>query len=147
MLDQAITLDECGKLPEVGVLDSLANKKGKQDRIILASGYGLTYSSPVGVVSFCERLMAYGQAVNLNSANNGGFNLQTNDNGNGKSGACSGDSGGPIFYPVDSNTIVAVTSFGMNSWRRGVDFTFRVDTQEVQDWIARASATSQRQLV
>ncbi|HMM42588.1 MAG TPA: trypsin-like serine protease [Thermomicrobiales bacterium] len=137
MLDQAITLDECGKLPEVGVLDSLANKKGKQDRIILASGYGLTYSSPVGVVSFCERLMAYGQAVNLNSANNG----------NGKGGACSGDSGGPIFYPADSNTIVAVTSFGMNSWRRGVDFTFRVDTQEVQDWIARASATSQRQLV
>ncbi len=136
ILDQEIVLPEYGELPEVGALDPLFNKKGTQDRTVLASGYGLTYSSPVGVVSFRERLMAYGQVINLNSANNGGFNVQTNGNGNGKGGTCSGDSGGPIFYPADSNTIVAVTSFGLNSWCRGVDFAYRVDTQDVQDWIA-----------
>ena len=80
--------------------------------------------------------MGYGTLVNTVSRNNGGYNLQTNGNGKGKGGTCSGDSGGPIFYPADSDTIVAVTSFGLNSYCRGVDFSYRVDRQEVQDWIA-----------
>jgi hypothetical protein len=29
-----------------------------------------------------------------------------------------------------------VTSFGMNEWCRGVDFSYRTDTQAVQDWIS-----------
>lgn len=128
-----------GTLASVGVLNDLFNRKGLKDRTFLASGYGLSYSSPVGVVSFRSRMMGYGTLVNTVSANNGGFNLQTNGNGKGKGGTCSGDSGGPIFYPADSNTIVAVTSFGMNSYCRGVDFSYRVDRQVVQDWIADPS--------
>jgi len=127
---------EYGQLPAIGALDPLFSKKGLQDRTFLASGYGLSYSSPVGVVSFRSRLMGYGKLTNTVSQNNGGFNLQTNGNGTGKGGTCSGDSGGPIFYPADSNTIVAVTSFGLNQWCRGVDFSYRLDRQEVQDWIA-----------
>ena len=125
-----------GSLAPAGTLDPLFNKKGLQDRTFLASGYGLSYSSPVGVVSFRSRLMGYGTLVNTVSANNGGFNLQTNGNGKGKGGTCSGDSGGPIFYPANSNQIVAVTSFGLNSYCRGVDFSYRVDRTAVQDWIA-----------
>jgi len=122
-------------LAPVGTLDALFTKRGLKDTTFLASGYGLSYSSPVGAVSFRSRLMGYGKLTNLVSNNNNGFNLQTNGNGKGNGGTCSGDSGGPIFYPADSNQIVAVTSFGMNSWCRGVDFSYRVDRQVIQDWI------------
>jgi secreted trypsin-like serine protease len=84
--------------------------------------------------------MGYGKLVNTVSFNNDGYNLQTNGNGKGLGGTCSGDSGGPIFYPADTNQIVAVTSFGMNAWCRGTDFAYRVDLQVVQDWIASVAA-------
>jgi hypothetical protein len=139
VLDQPITLSEYGSLAAVGALGDLATARGLKDVTFLASGYGLSYRSPatsaVGNVSFRSRLMGYGKLVNLNSSLNDGYNLQTMGNGDDRGGTCSGDSGGPIFYPADTNTIVAVTSFGLNSNCRGVDFSYRVDRQEVQDWI------------
>ena len=136
VLDKPYKISEYGTLAAPGTLDPLFSKKGLQDRVFLASGYGLSYSSPVGAVSFRSRLMGYGELVNTVSANNGGFNLQTMGNGANRGGTCSGDSGGPIFYPANTNQIVAVTSFGMNEWCRGVDFSYRVDRADVQEWIA-----------
>jgi secreted trypsin-like serine protease len=80
--------------------------------------------------------MAVSTLVNLVSANTDGFNLQTQGNGDSRGGTCSGDSGGPVFLggPA-SNTIVAVTSFGLNALCRGTDFAYRVDQQAVLDWI------------
>jgi len=135
ILDQAINMSEYGVLPQAGTLDGLLTSRGTKDVTFLASGYGLSYSSPVAFESFRSRLMGEGKLVNLNSINNAGFNLQTMGNGKGRGGTCSGDSGGPIFYPTDSNQIVAVTSFGLNAWCRGVDFAYRVDQQDVLDWI------------
>jgi hypothetical protein len=136
VLDQPITLDEYGSLAVAGSLDGLATSRGTQDVTFTASGYGLTYSSPVTFTSFRERLMGQAILTNLNSANTGGFNLQTNGNGNGRGGTCSGDSGGPVFYGgFESNVIVAVTSFGLNEWCRGTDFAYRIDTVEVLEWI------------
>lgn len=137
ILDQAIELEEYGVLAVAGSLDDLALKSARQTVEFTASGYGLTKSSPVGVTSFRERLMASARLVNLTSALTSGFNLQTNGNGNGRGGTCSGDSGGPVFFgDQTSNTIVAVTSFGLNSYCRGVDFSYRVDTTDVITWIA-----------
>ena len=74
--------------------------------------------------------MAKSRLTNLRSALTGGYNLQTN--GSGRGGTCSGDSGGPVFYGgFESNIIVAVTSFGLNSNRPGVDFSYRTDTTAV----------------
>jgi len=140
VLDQPISMAQYGSLAAVGALADLGTARGLKDVTFLASGYGLSLrsaaNSAVGNVSFRSRLMGYGKLVNLNSAQNDGYNLQTMGNGDGRGGTCSGDSGGPIFYPADSNTIVAVTSFGLNSLCRGVDFSYRVDRAEVQDWIA-----------
>lgn len=137
ILDQPISLDEYGALAVPGSLDRLATARGTQRTTFTASGYGLTKSSPVAVESYRERLMASAKLTNLRSANTDGYNLQTNGNGAGRGGTCSGDSGGPVFYGgYESNTIVAVTSFGLNSWCRGVDFSYRTDRQEVLDWIA-----------
>jgi hypothetical protein len=136
ILDQPIQLAQYGSLAAVGSLDDLATAQGTKHVVFTASGFGLSYSSPVAIESFRERLMASARLTNLTSANTGGFNLQTTGNGTDKGGTCSGDSGGPVLYGgYSSDTIVAVTSFGLNSYCRGTDFSYRVDTQAAQDWI------------
>lgn len=141
VLDQPIKLPEYGQLPEAGYLDQLATARGVQNVTFTASGYGLTYKEEEHngkpFVSFRERLMALSTLVNLRSAFNAGFNVQTSGNGSGKGGTCNGDSGGPIFYGgYSSNLIVAVTSFGLNELCRGTDFSYRIDQADVLNWLA-----------
>jgi hypothetical protein len=128
-------VSEYATLAPEGTLDGLLSARGTKDVTFTVSGYGLSYASPVGAVSFRSRLMAESKLVNLNSGNNAGFNLQTNGNGKGRGGTCSGDSGGPVFYPAGSDQIVAVTAFGLNAYCRGTDFAYRVDRGVVLDWI------------
>jgi hypothetical protein len=141
ILDQPIEMPEYGVLPGAGVLDELGTARGTRDTIFTVSGYGLTYRtndhSPVPSISYRSRLMAQSTLVNLNSALNDGYNLQTQGNGSRRGGTCSGDSGGPVFLGgPNSNVIVAVTSFGLNALCRGTDFAYRVDQAEVLAWIA-----------
>ena len=140
ILDQAISMPEYGQLPAAGTLDSLSTARGQKGTIFTVSGYGLTLRtqehSAVPNISFRERLMAQSTLVNLKSSLTGGFNLQTQGNGNGRGGTCSGDSGGPVYLGVSSsNLIVAVTSFGLNALCRGTDFGYRIDRTEVLNWI------------
>lgn len=140
ILDQPISMSEYGQLPEPNLLNQYATARGTKSPIFTVSGYGLSYKQQVQNgkpnLSFRERLMAEATLVNLNSALNGGFNLQTNGNGSGKGGTCNGDSGGPVFLGAyDSNLVVAVTSFGLNSLCRGTDFAYRIDQPDVLAWI------------
>ena len=140
ILDQPISMPVYGVLPEAGALDGLDTARGTKDTIFTVSGYGLSYrtnaNSAVPSISYRIRLMATSTLVNLTSKNTDGFNLQTQGNGDDRGGTCSGDSGGPVFLGAPkSNTIVAVTSFGMNSLCRGTDYGYRIDRQEVLDWI------------
>jgi secreted trypsin-like serine protease len=140
ILDQAISMPEYGQLPAAGTLDSLGTARGQKNTVFTVSGYGLTLRtqehSALANISFRERLMAQSTLVNLNSALNDGFNLQTQGNGNGRGGTCSGDSGGPVYLGgPSSNLIVAVTSFGLNALCRGTDFGYRIDRTEVLNWI------------
>jgi hypothetical protein len=141
ILDQPISMPEYGQLPAVGTLDKLDKARGLKDTVFTVSGYGLTYStnekSPLPNISYRIRLMASSTLVNIGSKSTDGYNLQTQGNGDGRGGTCSGDSGGPVFLgPSSSNLIVAVTSFGKNAICRGTDFSYRLDRQEVLDWIA-----------
>ena len=141
VLDQPISLSEYGQLPEAGVLDELATKRGTRDTLFTVSGYGLSYKnqeqSGKPNLSFRERLMAESKLTNLRSAINDGFNLQTQGNGRGQGGTCNGDSGGPVFLGgPNSNLIVAVTSFGLNALCRGTDYAYRVDQADVLAWLA-----------
>ena len=141
ILDQPIDLPEYGQLPEAGTLDQLATSRGDQETIFTVSGYGLSYKNQAQSgkpnLSFRERLMAESKLVNLRSAINDGFNIQTQGNGRDRGGTCNGDSGGPVFLgDPNSNLIVAVTSFGLNVLCRGTDFSYRVDQADVLTWLA-----------
>lgn len=134
ILDTPVVLSEYGTLAPVGTLDKV---KAKGNAEVTVSGYGITEAatkkSPP--VSFRERLMATSTLTNTQSSWNDGFNVQTQGNGNARGGTCSGDSGGPMFFPSTTNEIVAVTSFGKNARCIGTDYSYRVDRQEVVDWI------------
>ena len=133
-------MPEYGQLPAAGTLDSLGTARGQKGTVFTASGYGLTLSvqphSALSNISFRSRLMAQSTLVNLGSSLTNGFNLQTQGNGNGRGGTCSGDSGGPVYLGGStSNLIVAVTSFGLNALCRGTDFGYRIDRIDVLNWI------------
>ena len=140
ILDEPISLPEYGELPEAGTLDALQTHRSTGDTVFTVSGYGLSYrtkpQSPVPTLSYRVRLMAASELVTVNSAITDGFNLQTRGNDDELGGTCSGDSGGPVFLGgFDQNLIVAVTSFGFNELCRGTDFSYRIDQQDVLDWI------------
>ncbi|HET7029577.1 MAG TPA: trypsin-like serine protease [Candidatus Limnocylindrales bacterium] len=146
VLDQAIDEPEYATLASANTVDTLNTAKGTQDVTMRVSGYGLSYSltTPVrggGVgtaqtLSFRERLTALESITNLHDPNTAGFAIQANGNGNDRGGTCSGDSGGPVFWPQDSNQVVAVTSWGVsNAGCRGNGYYYRTDRGEVLDWI------------
>lgn len=104
---------------------------------VITKNYVEDFQHPfVGLVtSYRERLMAQSGLANLRSHLTDGFNAQTSGNGSSRGGTCSGDSGGPVFYGFSSNTIVAVTSFGLNPYCRGAGFSCLTDRRAVIDWI------------
>ena len=133
--DQAEYVKSYASLVNVGELDRLATRRGHQNVTFTASGYGISQSNPVQFVSFRERLMATQQLVDLRGAQADGYNIQlTANRGNGKGGTCGGDSGGPGLYGA-TDIVVAVNSFGLNEWCRGVDFMYRLDQADVHSWI------------
>jgi Trypsin len=123
-----------GQLPKAGAVDAyIAANGNKKDIRFVSSGYGLSDHNPV-IVSFRERLTASAYLVNWEAPVTE-YNLKTTANpSQGKGGTCNGDSGGPIFF-AGTRTIAAVTSFGMNAECKGLDFSYRLDRQEVLDWI------------
>ncbi len=140
ILKQPIEMSQYGQLPEPNLLNQFATARGTKDVVFTDSGYGLSYKNQLQNgkpnVSYRERLMAEATLVNMNSALNAGFNLQTNGNGLGKGGTCNGDSGGPVFLgEYESDLVVGVTSFGLNSLCRGTDFAYRIDQPDVLTWI------------
>jgi hypothetical protein len=133
ILDIPVTTLGYGRLAPVGTLDALATRRGLQDVTFVSSGYGVSQVKP-SMLSFRERLMTYMQLVNLSSALTDGFTVQISANpGNNRGGVCFGDSGGPLLY---EGLIVGISSFGRNGNCVGVDFFYRVDRPEVQNWIA-----------
>ncbi|CAN5663598.1 hypothetical protein BH20CHL7_BH20CHL7_12000 [soil metagenome] len=136
ILDQPITVARYATLAPAGTLDGIK----KPGLYFTVSGYGISFSSKHGNISYRERLQAISTLVNLNSTWNGGFNIQTQGNGNGRGGTCSGDSGGPILLR-DTDQIVGITSFGKsNAGCRGTDFYYRTDRQPVLDFISESAS-------
>jgi hypothetical protein len=117
-----------GKLADVGTLDALATRRGRQNVQFTVVGYGLQSVKPVESARRV-RMIGTVSLVNLQSALAGGWNLHYSSNPGlghgGAGGTCFGDSGGPVLY---DGQIIGVNSFVLNSNCAGAGFAYRIDT-------------------
>jgi hypothetical protein len=131
-------LEVYGELPKADQLDLLATERGLQDITFTAVGYGLQKSFPTPA-AFLEsalkvRMVAYPKLNQINSPGfTGDYSLLLSNN-HATGGTCFGDSGGPNFLG-DTNIVAGVTSFGMNGNCAGTGGVFRMDRQNVLDFV------------
>jgi V8-like Glu-specific endopeptidase len=134
ILEEPIYLDEYGTLPTVDQLDTLKTRRGLQDTTFTAVGYGLQQINPVFVESERIRMVANPRLIQINVPGfTGDFSLLLSNN-HSTGGTCFGDSGGPNFLG-DSNVVAGVTSFGINGNCAGTGGVFRMDRQNVLDFV------------
>jgi secreted trypsin-like serine protease len=101
-------------------------------------GYGLQKSFPDAAswknVSNRVRMVAHPKLNQINVPGfTGDFSLLLSNNAN-TGGTCFGDSGGPNFLGT-SNVVAGVTSFGINGNCAGTGGVFRMDRQNVLDFV------------
>jgi hypothetical protein len=135
ILKKPIKLEEYGVLPKVNRLDALKTQRGSQDTTFTAVGYGLQEINPVHVEADRIRMVAEPHLIQINVPGmTGDFSLLLSNN-HSTGGTCFGDSGGPNFLG-DSNVVAGVTSFGLNGNCAGTGGVFRMDRQDVLDFVS-----------
>ena len=140
VLDHPVYMSTYGVLPAVNQLDALKTKRGQQNVTFTAVGYGLQKSFPDAAAwkeqSLKVRMVANPQLLQSNVPGfTGDFSMLLSNNAN-TGGTCFGDSGGPNFLG-NTNVVAGVTSFGINGNCAGTGGVFRMDRQNVQDFINR----------
>lgn len=117
------------KLPPLGYLDGLTTRRGLQDTSFTIVGYGVQVQTPKFQYANFARTVG---TVQLRGVTD--IDLLTSaspGNGTGGSGACFGDSGGPVF---NGGYLVATTSYG-SKWCTGGTGNFRLDTAAAQAFV------------
>jgi len=134
VLDNDFGTPPYASLPRIGDLDRLAKQRGQQDVSFTAVGYGLQWINPVFEERALIRMLATPKLLQINTPGfTGNFSMLLSNN-HATGGTCFGDSGGPNF--IGSSLVIgAVTSFGINGNCAGTGGVFRMDTQNVQDWL------------
>lgn len=137
ILSQPVNTPTYGVLPTVGLLDDLATNRGLQEQLFTPVGYGLQSVRPD---SQADRVRYFGTTMLVDVKGTAGIPAGTsviftsNPGQAHTGGTCFGDSGGPVFWG-ESNTIVAVNSFVLNSNCKGTNGGYRIDTTEDQAFI------------
>jgi hypothetical protein len=135
LLSRAVKLSasQYGKLPGVNQLDAL---RPRSSTLFTAVGYGLQKINPVFIEAEKIRMSAEPHLVQINTPGfTGDFSLLLSNNAS-TGGTCFGDSGGPN-YLGSSNVIAGVTSFGLNGTCGGTGGVFRLDRQNVLDFVSQ----------
>ncbi len=131
-----LDLAQYGQLPTLNSLDLL--KTGRKFSSFTSVGYGLQRITPdpTGNAPYSGlkiRMRANPWLLQVNTGFTGNFSLLLSNN-SATGGTCFGDSGGPNFIG-NSRVIAGVTSFGLNGACGGTGGVFRVDRQNVLDFI------------
>jgi hypothetical protein len=119
-----------GTVPGVNSLDGL---RPKRSTTFTSVGYGVQRINPAMVQADRVRMVAHPKLDQINTGFTGDFSLLLSNNA-ATGGTCFGDSGGPNFLGT-SNVIAGVTSFGLNGTCGGTGGVFRLDRQNVRDFI------------
>jgi hypothetical protein len=144
VLSAPVTLaaSQYGQLPEVDQFDQLKRRRGQQDVTFTAVGYGLQESFPDAAfwkaTNTRTRMSATPHLLQINVPGfTGPFSMLLSNN-HSTGGTCFGDSGGPNFYgsgATETKIIAGVTSFGINGNCAGTGGVFRMDRQNVLDFV------------
>jgi hypothetical protein len=123
-----------------GYLDALATRRGQQNVNFTIVGYGVQFERPNLVVAVKQRVAGTNQLEDLRSHLADGYELLMTDSpgkGNGGSGTCFGDSGGPVFHTSDSGQtyLVADISFG-TKYCKGVSGAYRLDQDSARSFLS-----------
>src|SRR5438876_1506463 len=134
LLSKAVKLaaGQYGKLPTVNQLDSL---KPSSATTFTSVGYGVQRINPVKIEAEKIRMLANPHLIQINTGFTGDFSLLLSNNAS-TGGTCFGDSGGPN-YLGSGNVIAGVTSFGLNGSCGGTGGVFRLDRQNVLDFVTQ----------
>jgi V8-like Glu-specific endopeptidase len=129
--DVSLPASAYGRLPAVNQLDAL---QPRASTVFTAVGYGLQRINPAKLVEERIRMSAEPHLIQINTPSTGpGMMLLSNNASTG--GTCFGDSGGPN-YLGSSNVVAGITSFGRNGNCAGTGGVFRVDRQDVVDFVS-----------
>lgn len=132
LLNRPVQLAAYGALPTAGYLD--AKLKGHEREISIV-GFGLQSLDPP--VHTGERMLGKTRVKSLDKETVNGYGVMTKGaKGTKKSGACRGDSGGPLLHG-DSNLVLAVDSFGDVDTCFGPNYAFRTDTASARAFLGR----------
>ena len=143
ILEEPFYLDEYGVLPPYdGYIEGLILQR-KQDVTFTSVGYGLQISFPTAAAwkeqADRVRMVTNPFLIQLNAPGmTGDYSLLLSNNPN-TGGTCYGDSGGPNFIgsgDAETNIVAGVTSFGMNPRCKGIGGVFRMDRQNVLDFVS-----------
>jgi hypothetical protein len=140
--------EQFGALPEMNYWDEQIALRKRQRDSYETVGYGLQWSTPDHAIPETSKgrgnqgdwlkLKAGGELIGYRTLGGGKTNdayvVLTNNANTG--GTCSGDSGGPTFIEGTS-TVVAVTSFGVNSTCAGTSGVYRIDTEDDLAWLSQ----------
>lgn len=134
--------DDYGTLPEPDYWGTQLETRKKDRDSYATVGYGLQWATPEnngqgrGDQADWLKLKAGGDLIGYRQFGAGQANdayvVLTNNANTG--GTCFGDSGGPTFV-AGTSTVVAVTSFGMNSTCAGTSGVYRIDTADDLAWL------------
>lgn len=137
VLDEPVIMSQYGALPSLNQLDAMATRRGRQDVTFTAVGYGLQTSFPNAAAwkenNVRVRMLATPHLLQINTGFTGPQSLLLSNNAN-TGGTCFGDSGGPNFLG-NSNVVAAVTSFGINGNCAGTGGVFRMDREDVLEFV------------
>lgn len=138
VLDRAVKMSKYGKLPSLGQNTTYSRANPGSSAVYTAVGYGLQKSFPDAASwkeqAFRIRMVAHPYRVQIDGGLVGDFSILLSNNSH-SGGTCFGDSGGPNFIG-STNTIGAVTSFGLNGNCAGTGGAYRVDQADDLNWLA-----------
>jgi secreted trypsin-like serine protease len=123
--------NQYGVLPSVNQLDALKNGANTPFTTV---GYGVQKSNTAQEVAVKIRETAETHLVSINTPAVGHILLVLSNNASG-GGSCFGDSGGPNFLGT-SNVVAATTSAGRSPNCGGNGVVFRLDQQNVIDFVS-----------
>lgn len=129
-------------LPQCGLLDQLHAQNGLKEAVFTPVGYGLQNRVVGGGVPFFQDVNPIPRMFAFSSFNslNGGYLRLSQNPSTGNGGTCFGDSGGPNFFTVNGQQIIAAITITGDSVCRSTNVDYRLDTASAQGFFAYVNA-------